>query len=1004
MINALNHNWDYAHATYSWTGYTACTATITCLNDSSHTTTANATITSEETTPATCAATGLRTYTATFSNNQLTTQTTTETIPVNPTNHTNLTHTAAKAATCTTAGNYEYWYCSGCRKYFSNAAGTTEITQASTVINALNHNWGAWTYLNENQHQRVCENDASHTQTENHSYGAWVGQNDGSKICTCAGCGHQKTMYIAYVVSFNGNGATTGSMSNQAFTYGTAQNLTANAYGRAYTVTYVYDNGSANGSDTATATFTGWATAADGAKVYDDEESVNNLTKVENGEVPLYAVWTLGSVTLPTPTKAGYAFAGWYQDDAFTSQVSGSTYTPTANTTLYAKWTQVARDDTFILSGNRATKLNVLGNDISDATLDAVTGGTGFTTSISDGKVVFTPSAQLNSAVTFTYTASKDGATGSATVTVVPASSVYYEETGFITFKDGSNADGKVAWQDAGTEYSGVFEEGLRPGESGSPMSAYETSNETTYSMGNAKYVTVKKGDTGATATFTFTGTGFDFYAATTNKAGLAFVDIYKVENETETNIESTLINTYFGYEYGPLYLDANNTVTLTAEGNDPIYFTNDTGSGTFFINGTRRGTTTPSDGAVQATGWVATKANGEEGLYQVPIISYTDLTYGTYKVVIEPRYSARQDLTGDGQYKFYVDAVRIYDPVAPENITSGTPVYDAYALDRELNATYQSVRALLIDPDNGGQATNGVAFLDLGAASETIDLAKYADVGPKNEVYLNPGQAIAFNMETATAAQPAKLCIGLKMVRGGSGTVRIDSAGTQTVNITGATDIYHEITGAVQWTTTNKDTCTTTSAIIVTNTSGEGKVISITKLKWSYGTATVAGANQMSFSFTPQDLVTAKAVARTIHIEQTTADATGVVLRWNKASYNVGDAATLTITAPANFTKAYVDGAELAGYTETAEGLRQWTYTFVAKTSGTSSYDVTLEDGATAKLTQVLPTSVTVAAGQNGGNANDGRRTLTLQALLQKLAERLLQVFRLSFMKGTVK
>ena len=799
--------------------------------------------------------------------------------------------------------------------------------------------------------------------------------------------------------SFNGNGATTGSMSPQAFTYGTAQNLTANAYDRAYTVTYVYDNGSANGSDTATASFDGWATAADGNAVYSNGQSVSDLTTIENGEVPLYAVWTLGSVTLPTPTKAGYAFAGWYLEDTFDTVVSGSTFTPTANTTLYAKWTQVAVDDRFVLQNSLPAELNVLGNDISGATLTAVTGGTGFTTSISNGKVVFTPTAQLNSAVTFSYTASKDGATGTATVTVVPASNVYYEESGFITFTDGA-----AAWQDAGTEYSEVFQEGMRPGEAGSPMGAYETTNETTYSMGNAKYVTVRKGVGGASATFTFTGTGFDLYAATTNKAGLALVDIVREGAPDEENIY-TLVNSYFGYEYGQLYL-VDGTVTLDSSGT-PIYYTEETGSDTFFISGTRRGTTTPTaDG--EAYGWVATSASTESGLYQVPVISYTNMTYGTYTVTVTPQYSARQDLTGDGEYKFYVDAVRIYDPIDPSTITNGTATYEAYAADRELNATYKEVRQMLIQADTfdatGEQASAGVALLELDDATK-ITLKNYEDIGPKHEVYLAPGQAIAFNMETASTAQPAKLCIGLKMARGSSGTVQIDSAETMTVNITGATDLYREITSVVQWAQTEKNTCTTTSPIIVTNTSSSGQIISITKLKWSYGTATGAGANQMSFSFAPQDLVTAKAVARSIHVEQTTADATGVVLKWNKASYNVGDAATLTITAPANFAKAYVDGAELAGYTETAEGLRQWTYTFVAKTSGTSSYDVTLEDGATAKLTQVLPTSVTVAAGQNGGNANsDGRRMLTLQALLQKLAERLMQVFRLSFMKGTVK
>ena len=50
-----------------------------------------------------------------------------------------LTHTLAKAATCTEAGNTEYWTCETCGKYFSDAEGKTEITLADTVIKADGH-------------------------------------------------------------------------------------------------------------------------------------------------------------------------------------------------------------------------------------------------------------------------------------------------------------------------------------------------------------------------------------------------------------------------------------------------------------------------------------------------------------------------------------------------------------------------------------------------------------------------------------------------------------------------------------------------------------------------------------------------------------------------------------------------------------------------------------------------------------------------------------------------
>ena len=75
-----------------------------------------------------------------------------------------------------------------------------------------------------------------------------------------------------YTVKFNANGGT-GSMANQSFTYGTAKALTANAFTR---TGYV---------------FQGWATSASGGKVYNDKQSVKDLTTTSGAVVNFYAVW-----------------------------------------------------------------------------------------------------------------------------------------------------------------------------------------------------------------------------------------------------------------------------------------------------------------------------------------------------------------------------------------------------------------------------------------------------------------------------------------------------------------------------------------------------------------------------------------------------------------------------------------------------------------------------------------------------------------------------------------
>ncbi len=76
-----------------------------------------------------------------------------------------------------------------------------------------------------------------------------------------------------YSVHFDANGGE-GSMTNESFTYGIEKALTVNAFTR---TGYKFD---------------GWATSANGAKVYDNSQSVSNLTATNGGTVDLYAHWT----------------------------------------------------------------------------------------------------------------------------------------------------------------------------------------------------------------------------------------------------------------------------------------------------------------------------------------------------------------------------------------------------------------------------------------------------------------------------------------------------------------------------------------------------------------------------------------------------------------------------------------------------------------------------------------------------------------------------------------
>ncbi len=155
-----------------------------------------------------------------------------------------------------------------------------------------------------------------------------------------------------YTVVFNGNGATSGSMANQSFVYGTYQNLTANAYSRTgYT-------------------FMGWSRSRTAVRpTYTDGQSVGNLAT--SGTVTLYAVWDANEYTLyfdanggtvspssitvtygmpygyywggelPIPERLGYLPNGWRTISGGGTRYAieaSDTYNIAGDSTIYALW------------------------------------------------------------------------------------------------------------------------------------------------------------------------------------------------------------------------------------------------------------------------------------------------------------------------------------------------------------------------------------------------------------------------------------------------------------------------------------------------------------------------------------------------------------------------------------------------------------------------------------------------------------------------------------------
>lgn len=87
------------------------------------------------------------------------------------TKHTDLKHFPSKAATCTEKGNIEYWYCSGCDKYYSDAAGTVKTTLAKVSTSKNDHDYYWVADEVAGVHYQKCRVCGTTTGTSSHSGG-----------------------------------------------------------------------------------------------------------------------------------------------------------------------------------------------------------------------------------------------------------------------------------------------------------------------------------------------------------------------------------------------------------------------------------------------------------------------------------------------------------------------------------------------------------------------------------------------------------------------------------------------------------------------------------------------------------------------------------------------------------------------------------------------------------------------------------------------------------------
>lgn len=352
------------------------------------------------------------------------------------------------------------------------------------------------------------------------------------------------------------------------------------------------------------------------------------------------------------------------------------------------------------------------------------------------------------------------------TVEIIPASNVYYED-GFAKFVSGKNTASGAKWEVVGTEttaYQALSELGNKNIQNiiYGYDNAYE--NSTMFSMGTAHKVTVTSEmrkdwtrlSAWPTATFSFKGTGFDVISLTNNTSGAILVDVYNSENE---KVKGYFVDNYFGY------------------------------------------------GKNDAGEWVQMPNGGDNILYQIPVIKASGLTYGNYNVTITVFYNDAFEHNGDSSYDFWLDAIRVYEPLGP----SGN---DSYKVDGEGYPQYIRLHDEIVK--EGSSVGTSALFIE---GEKEANVAGYTNLGPNNEVYLANGQAISFKLSTNDKID--KVQIGAKAPTGTTGmTVNNDTESK--VEITSATEMYYDIT-------------TVAKGGQVTITNNTGNILSLTNIKVTF-------------------------------------------------------------------------------------------------------------------------------------------------------------------------
>ena len=319
-----------------------------------------------------------------------------------------------------------------------------------------------------------------------------------------------------------------------------------------------------------------------------------------------------------------------------------------------------------------------------------------------------------------------------ATVYIIPATSMYYEEdfTGLVTYTDGA-----ASWQPAvvEAEYQSDFQEPGVVGTIGDSPYGSDVAylSDSKDSNGTSRYADTTNGS--VKFSYEFTGTGTSFFGRTGANSGYMRVIVKDVDGEVQQDLRRSTI-----YKA---------------------------------VDGTDVGT-----------------------LYNIPIYTFIADNYGTYTVEVEvmkalPAVNRGKDFYLDGIR--VMNPLNAQD--SNKEIAKSAYITDAEANNSVATLREKILGESQINED-GTLSYDGdkfVVFTDSNGAITSVE--EYRSNGPKEEVYLNNGQSISFAMQGKDGwdTEANRIYLGAKAPLG-SGSITING---RPLELSNAADCYYDIT-----------------------------------------------------------------------------------------------------------------------------------------------------------------------------------------------------------------